>query len=138
MKMTRILVGISYGIVGAILLALGAITLLFNTGLLPDAFRRAIVEESRGDLTVVHILQELGCALVLVGMITFWFIKHYDHSHAFHWMLTAFLGLLALVHWFDVRGPFTSIADPIVNTAPFALFVAIGVLRATIERDRNR
>jgi hypothetical protein len=48
--------------------------------------------------------------------------------------MTAGWGLFALVHWVDVRGPVRSVAGPTVNTIPFALFSAVGLLRLRADR----
>jgi hypothetical protein len=135
---TRVLAQSVYGLFGAGFLAVGASALLVNTGLLPEALRGAILDESQGNLDILHILQEFGSLLVFAGLVTFWFLGHYERSQAFHWSLTAFWGLLALVHWIDVRGPNPSIGGPLVTTVPFILFVAIGLLRAATEGDRGR
>jgi hypothetical protein len=108
---------------------------LAGTPILPAAVRAAIEEESQGNLNVLHILQELGVALVLAGLVAAWFTWHYEQSVFFHWSLTLFWALLALVHWFDVRGPNDSIGGPLVLTVPFLWFVALGALRATAERQ---
>jgi hypothetical protein len=138
MKITKVLASIVYGLLGIILLVVGAIVLLFKTGLLPDTAKNAILSEAGGNLHTLHIVQELGTVFVFVGLITFWFARHYDQSLFFHWAMTAFLGLLALVHWFDVRGPNSSFTEPIPVTIPFLVFAAIGVLRLTTERARAR
>jgi hypothetical protein len=78
-------------------------------------------------------MQEFGSLLVFVGLITFWFVRHYDRSWPFHWAMTLFWGLLALVHWFDVRGPVESVIGPAINTVPFGLFVLLGLLRLRSE-----
>jgi hypothetical protein len=134
--MTRVLARACYALFGAAFLVAGASVLLADTGLLP-ALRNALVEESRGDLNTLHILQEFGALLVFAGLVTFWFLWHYEQSRPFHWMLTAFWGLIALVHWFDVRGPIRSVAGPLVTTVPFLLFVAIGLLRTATEGGRG-
>src|SRR5262245_56291566 len=100
MKTTRVLAKTCYGVFGTLFLAAGASVLLVNTGLLPDALRDAVGEESRGDLHMLHVMQEFGSLLVFAGLITFWFLRHYAQSQPFHWAMTAFWGLLALVHWF--------------------------------------
>ena len=123
-----------YVLLGAILLAVGTVVLLFKTRLLPGAIKAAILREADGNLATLHIVQELGTLLVFAGLITFWFAWHYDQSRFFHWAMTVFLGLLALVHWFDVRGPITSLTEPIPVTVPFLAFVAIGLWRLATER----
>lgn len=118
-----------YGFFGAVFLIAGAGVLLLRTGLLPDAVTQIVINVGHGDLNALHILQEFSSILVFAGLITFWFIRHYEQSQPFHWAMTTFWGLLALAHWFDVRGPFQSIRGPIINTIPFILFVSVGLLR---------
>jgi hypothetical protein len=135
---TRILAKVVYAVTGAIVFAAGASVLLIDTGLLPDAVRGAVVGETRGNLDLLHILQEFGATLVFVGLIAFWFVWRYEQSQFFHWAMTAFLGLIALVHWFDVRGPSPSVSGPLVITVPFLVYVVVGLLRTATEGDRGR
>jgi hypothetical protein len=132
--MTRILVKSVYGLFGVAYLAAGVSVLLLGTGLLPEAVSSALVSLGRRDLNTLHIMQEFGSLLVFVGLITLWFIRHYEASCAFHWAMTAFWGLVALVHWFDIRGPVESVGGPLINTLPFGLFVVLGLLRLRSER----
>jgi hypothetical protein len=131
--MTRALVKAFYGLFGAGFLVAGVGVLLLGTGLLPDPVRDLIVGIARDNPNTLHIMQEFGSLLVFVGLITFWFIWHYDQSRAFHWAMTAFWGLIALVHWFDIRGSSGSVVGPLINTAPLALFLVIGLLRARAD-----
>ena len=132
-KTTRVLARACYCLFGAGYLAVGGIALLFGTGLVPRAFRDALADESRGDLNTLHILQEFGALLVFAGLITFWFVRHYEQSRAFHWSMTAFWGLMALIHWFNVAGPWDSVVGPLINTVPVVLFLVIGILREATE-----
>jgi hypothetical protein len=131
----NVAIRIIYSLLGATLLAVGAVVLLFKTGLLPPAVQAAILSEADQNLNTLHVAQELATLLVFAGLITFWFAWHYDQSRYFHWAMTALLGLLALVHWFDVRGPNTSLTEPIPITVPFLAFVAIGLWRLGAERN---
>jgi hypothetical protein len=126
---TRALARSLYVLFGVGYLVAGGTVLLLKTNLLPDAVRESIVDAGRGDLNTLHIIQEFGSLLVFTGLITLWFVRHYEQSLLFHWAMTAFWGLLALIHWFDVRGPFESVTGPLINTAPFGLFLAVGLLR---------
>jgi hypothetical protein len=72
--------------------------------------------------------------LVFAGLITIWFVFHYDRSVAFHWAITLFFLLIAIVHWFDVRGPSDFDTGSIVIGIPFFWFAAIGALRAVTYR----
>jgi hypothetical protein len=136
-KTVRILAKFTYGLLGAGFLAAGAGALLVNTGLLPEAVRSALVESARNDPEALHVMQEFGSLLVLVGLMTFCFLRHYDRSRPFHWAVTTFWALMALVHWFDVRGPKPSVVGPLVNTVPFAWFALLGLMRLATEGGRK-
>lgn len=129
MTTARVLATLLYAVNGAAFLAAGAATLLVDTGLLPGGVRDAVVGFSRGDLGTLHIIQEAGSLLVLVGLLTLWFVFHYDQSRYFHWAMTAYWGIMALIHWFHVAGTPASVVGPLVNTVPFVLFALVGLVR---------
>jgi hypothetical protein len=131
---TRILTQALYGLFGAGYLIAGTAACLYRTGLLPDVVRDALVAVSRGDANTLHVVQEFGTHLILAGLVTLWFLRHYEQSRPFHWFMTVCWGLFALIHWFDVRGPYPSAAGPLVNTVPFALFAVTGLLRLRCKR----
>jgi hypothetical protein len=132
-KLTRILAKLLYGITGAAFLAAGVSTLLVNTGLLPDALRDIVLRFSQNNPAMLHIIQEFGTLLVLVSLLTFWFLRHYERSQAFHWAVTTYWAIMATIHWFNVAGPWQSVVGPLVNTVPFLVFFIIGLLRAATE-----
>ena len=123
-----------YALFGTLLLVAGGGVLLLRTGLLPEAIRNVILNVGHGDLNAVHILQEFSALLVFAGLMTFWAIRHYEQSKPFHWAMTTFWGLLALIHWADARGPYESAAGPLINTIPFILFVLVGLFRHNAEK----
>lgn len=123
-----------YALFGAVFLLIGAGVLLLTTRLLPGALENLITQFGHDDPTTLHIIQELGSVFIFVGLITFWFIRHYEQSLVYHWSMTVFLMLLALVHWFDVRGTFHPGSGQLVDTIPFILFVLVGLLRKKFER----
>ena len=133
-KLTRILARLVYGVMAAAFLAAGAVTLLVNTGLLPDAVRNVVVVQfGQNNNGFLHIIQELGTLLVLVGLVLVWCVLHYEQSRFIHWSLTAYWALMALIHWFNVAGPWQSVVGPLVNTVPVTVFLVIGLLREAIE-----
>lgn len=125
---TKAVVRIFYALFGALLLAVGVAALLLETGLLPASAKETAVSFANGNLDTLHVMQEYGTLLVFVGVITLWFARRYELSATFHWAMTATLGLHAFAHWLDVRGE-RSLAGPVVNTVPVALFLAVGLLR---------
>lgn len=132
--LTRLLIKSFHALFGAIYLIAGIAVLSLGTGLLPERVREIIVEIGHDDGNTLHIMQEFGSLLVFVGLISFWFARHYDQSRLFHWAMTLFWGLFALVHWVDIRGSFRATVDAAITTIPFGLFVAVGVLRYRSER----
>jgi hypothetical protein len=123
-----------YGVFAAGYLIAGGSVLLLGTGLLPDAARGIITSIAQDNSNTLHIMQEFASLMVFAGLITLWFMWRYDESRPFHWAMTAFWGLFALIHWFDIRGPVSSVVGPLINTAPFALFVVVGLLRERSPR----
>lgn len=134
MRVIHVVTKIVYGLFGVFFVLVGGSVLLVNTGLLPEAVRNIIADFVKGDGRLLHVTQEWGNAHLLLGLLTFWFIRHYDRSQAFHWAMTAYFAVDALIHWFDVSGPPESIAGPLINTIPFILFVTLGLLRRAQPR----
>ncbi|HJZ60451.1 MAG TPA: hypothetical protein VKE74_36245, partial [Gemmataceae bacterium] len=117
-RTTRALAKFTYAVFGTLFLAAGATTLLVNTGLLPDALRDVVVRFAQNNPGMLHVVQELGSLLVLAGLVTFWFLFHYDQSRGFHWAMTAYWAIMAVIHWFNVAGPWESVVGPLINTIP--------------------
>jgi hypothetical protein len=118
-----------YALFGSLFVIAGASVLLQRTGPLPDAVGNVILGVTKENPNTLHIAQEFGSLLVFAGLITFWFIRHYQQSLAFHWAMTTFWLLFAVVHWLDARGDLRSIAVPMINTVPLILFTLIGLVR---------
>src|SRR5262245_14037562 len=81
-----------YVLLGAVFLLVGATVLLLGTGLLPGPVSDFILSAGEDNLNTLHLMQEYATLLVLVALLTFWFVKHYEHSRAFHWAMTLFWG----------------------------------------------
>jgi hypothetical protein len=125
----KVLARSHYVLSGVLFLAAGGSVLLLKTGLLPSGWRDVIMDVARGEPNTLHVLQEFSSLLVFAGLMSLWFAWHYDRSLAFHWAMTTFWGLLALIHWFDIRGPIESAAGPTINSVPFLIYLAVGLLR---------
>jgi hypothetical protein len=133
--MTRLLVRSVYALVGVLFLLVGTVVLLLGTGLLPTPVQNVVLSIGENNVNTLHLMQEYAALLVLVALLTFWFIKHYDQSRGFHWAMTAFWGVIAAIHWFDPTGKFHPEPGQAINTAPFVLFLALGLLRVRAERQ---
>lgn len=133
----RVVVQLFYALFGALFLAAGLGVLLLDTGLLPPGAWKAALDFARGNLDTLHVMQEYGALLVFVGLITLWFARRYGESRPFHWAMTSAWALHALVHWFDVRGE-RSFVGPLINTAPFILFLLAGLLRFKAREKKKK
>ena len=127
-----------YGLVGMVFLIVGAAVMLLHTGLLPEAVKSTVMDFAHGDSLAVHLIQEMASILVFVGLITFWFIRHYQQSKIFHWAMTTFWALFAFAHWFDGREGPRSVRGPLINTIPFVVFLLIGLLRTGSDAKTHR
>ena len=112
-----------YAVNGALFIIAGTAVLLYRTPLLTDGVREIILKVVHDDLNALHLLQEFSSLMIAAGILSFWAVKNYEQAKTFHTAMTIFWGLLALIHWFDVRGPWHSIHGPIINTVPFVLFL---------------
>jgi hypothetical protein len=137
MRVIHAITKIVYGLFGVLFVLVGGGVLLVNTGLLPEAGRNIILTFAEGDVRLLHVIQEWGNAHLLLGLVTFWFIRHYDRSQAYHWAMTTYFAVNALIHWFDVRGAPESIVGPLINTVPFILFVTLGMLRTRVRKENS-
>src|SRR6266849_8166999 len=125
--MTKVLSQTLYGLFGLSYLVAGGSVLLLGTELLPSSVRDLIISLGQDNGNTLHIMQEFASLLVFAGLITLWFVWHYDQSLPFHWAMTVFWGLVALVHWFDIRGSFRYDIGALINTIPFILFALVGL-----------
>ena len=129
----RSIAKVVYALFGAASLLVGITAFAAGTGLLPEPLRGAVMDVGHGDPNALHIIQEFGAFLVFIGLISLWFMRHYDQSEFFHLAMTIAWALIALAHWFDVRESRNSVIGPIINSIPFVLFAGLGLLRRKFE-----
>lgn len=123
-KITRIV----YGLFGAIFVLLGTAALLTPTGWLPQGLSEITVAgEIPGPFG--HILQEYGAAFLALGFVFFWFAKYKKQSLGFHWAMTFYFALNALIHWFKPEGSTGSWLSGLMNSIPFMLLLLLGLLQ---------
>lgn len=131
--MIRALAQSLYALVAVVFLLAGLSVLLLGTGLLPPSVQQAILSIGEDNINTLHLMQELASLLVLVALLSLWFLYHYPRSQAFHWAMTTFWAILALIHWFDPRGAFHYGLGEVITSIPFVLFVLIGLLRLCFD-----
>ena len=123
-----------YSLFGAVFVIVGSAVMLFHTRLMPEALHQFVIGFAHGDELAIHLIQELSSLMVFAGLITFWFVRHYEQSLPFHWSMTVFWALFSFAHWFNGKEGPRSIIGPLVNTIPLLIFVLIGLLRAGFDR----
>src|SRR5437762_260005 len=123
--MTRILAKSLYALLAAVFLVAGGSVLLLGTGLLPVGVRNLIVDIGGGDGHALHILQGFSSLMIFAGLITLWFLRHYEQSRPFHWAVTVFWALFAWVHWYDTHGHFNASLEPLTTTVPLIVFLVV-------------
>lgn len=117
-----------YALFGTVYLVAGISLMLMGSNVLPTQVVRLIDHLTHYDRVVLHVAQEFGTQLVILGLVSLWFVRHYEQSGLFHWAMTLGWALFALIHWRDVRGG-ESWKGPSINSVPFVLFLAVGLWR---------
>lgn len=123
-----------YGITGIIFILIGTTVLMVSTGILPDSISQIVFNFGKNDPNTLHIVQEFGSLLLFAGLVSIWFISHYEMSLYYHWAMTVFFVSFAFVHWVNINGTINRETGPIVTTIPFILYLIVGLLRWNKEK----
>ena len=84
----KTIASVVYGFFAVAFLLVGITAFAAGMGLLPEPLHAVAMEVGHRDANALHIIQEFGAFLVFIGLITFWFLRHYDQSQTFHWAMT--------------------------------------------------
>ena len=77
-----------------------------------------------------HLTRELSSALVFIGLMFFWCIRHYQQRRPVHMAFLVFIALFAGVHWQDYfRNSGGNLASPLVNSVPVVLLAVTAPFR---------
>ena len=74
----------------------------------------------------LHLVQELGCAAVLVGLLALSCIR--ERGRTGHYLLMVFFGLLALLHWVAFWQGDRPLLSPVLNTVPIGVLTGLLLL----------
>jgi hypothetical protein len=124
-KLTRAL----YGILSAIYIVLGIGSMLTPAGWIPAKIVGTFLANEIQSPFVEHLLQEFGTILVALGLVFFWQASQKVWSATFHWAMTFYFLLDALIHWIGPDGYIGSPSRGIVNTIPLALMLVVGFVQ---------
>ena len=123
-----------YFILAAAYAVFGVAAISLPPGWLPQSLAQSFLGDESVSPLFGHVLQEFGSLFLVLGGIFFWYAKRASLSLAFHWIITIYFLLNALVHWFGPSGFTDSWSSGVVNSIPFVVMSILGVL----QRNRLR
>ncbi len=129
MKAIRMIPIATYALLGTATLAAGAAVLLAPFGVFPLPAPNQTDAER-------HLSQELGSALIFVGLICAWCLFHPDRSRGVHHALFVFFALLSLVHWLDYFRGTRPLLSGVGNTVPAGLLFLVTLLDRQSKKAR--
>ena len=130
-KITRVI----YSLFGVVYVLIGAGAMLLPAGWLPQSLTDDFLAEVIPSPFLEHLLQEFGTVVLALGFVFLWYAKRNEHSRSFHWAMTFYFSLSALIHWIGPEGPIGSWQRGIANSIPPAIMLLLGLLQ---QRERMR
>lgn len=112
-----------YAIFGTATLIIGLATLIVPGAIEPEATAAS---------DMAHLLREQGAATIFLGLMSFWCIFNSDRRQIVHVFLTLFTLFIAGIHWFDYFAGRRPVMSGILNTVPFAIFLAMLVFHRRV------
>jgi hypothetical protein len=121
---------IVYGLLGVLYVAVGVGSMLLPTGLGDD-----ILAGEAPSPFVGHLLQEFGTVVLALGIVFLWYASRKEQSRIFHWAMTFYFALDALIHWVGPEGLIGSWPRGIANSIPLAVMLLLGLLQLRASGD---
>ena len=72
--------------------------------------------------------------VLALGFVFVWYANRKEHSHSFHWVMTFYFALDALIHWIGPEGFIGSWPRGIANSIPLAALLLLGLLQLRAPR----
>lgn len=132
-KVTRVV----YGLLGVFYVVVGIGSMLLPAGWLPAGVMAGVAGEAQRSAFTAHLLQEFGTVVLGLGFVFLWYAGREVHSRAFHWAMTFYLALDALIHWVGPEGSIGSWQRGIANSIPFAVMLTLGLLELRVPARRQ-
>jgi hypothetical protein len=126
-RFTRIV----YAVLGVLYVILGTGSVLLPLGWLPEGLADDILAGEMPSPFVEHLLQEFGTVVLALGLAFLWYAKRTQQSGSFHWAITFYFSLDALIHWVGPDGLIGSWPRGLINSVPFAVMLLLGLLHQT-------
>ena len=120
---------IVYAILGVLYLLIGTGSMLMPTGWLPQSVVENFTSREMQRPSVEHLLQEFGTVVLALGLVFLWYARRQEQSRSFHWAITFYFLLDALIHWVGPDGVIGSWQRGIVNSIPLTILLLLGLLQ---------
>jgi len=120
---------VAYGLLGILYVCLGVGSMLLPIGWLPGGVADKLLAGETLNPFVEHLLQEFGTVVLALGLVFVWAASRKEYSGMFHWAMTFYFSLDALIHWVGPQGLIGSWPRGITNSIPFAVMLLVGVLQ---------
>jgi len=130
-KITRIV----YGLLGVLYVLLGMGSILLPAGWLPQGIADSILPGEPLNAFAGHLLQEFGTVVFALGLVFLWRTWRKEYSRGFHWAMTFYCSLDALIHWVGPEGLVDSWPRGIVNSIPFVVMLLVGLLQLRASEE---
>jgi hypothetical protein len=127
MTLTRV-IRLVYGLFGILYVLIGVGSMLLPAGWLPQSLEGELLAGEELSAFVEHLLQEFGTVVLALGLLFLWYAGRNEYSRSFHWTVTVYFSLNALIHWVGPEGLVGSWSRGIINSIPFALMLLLGLL----------
>jgi hypothetical protein len=124
-KISRIV----YCLIGILYIVIGVGSMLVPAGWIPQRLAGDILTREITTPFTEHLLQEFGTVVLAIGLVFLWYARQQKQSRAFHWMMTFYLALDAVIHWIGPEGLIRPWSRGILNSIPFLVMLLLGLLQ---------
>jgi hypothetical protein len=129
-KFTRVV----YVLFGVLYILIGVGSFLLPLGWLPETVTGDMLAGESRSAFFDHLLQEFGIVVLALGLIFLWYARRKELSWGFHWLVTFYFALDALIHWVAPDGQISPWSRGTINTIPFAVMLLLGLLQLRAGR----
>ena len=120
---------VAYALFGTLYVLIGAGSMLLPIGWLPRNVPSKFLAGEMPSPFIDHLLQEFGTLMLALGFVFLWYAGRKEQSRGFHWAMTLYFALDALIHWVGPQGVIGSLSRGFTNSIPFAVMLLLGLLQ---------
>ena len=113
---------IIYGINGTGFLLLGIVLLLGSPRWISDPLGIQVTSAALPKV-LLHNFKEAGCLVLFASLLCLWHTEKYEDRQAFHWSMTFFWFLMAIVHTVETIRSGSPAVYAIVNGIPLIAYL---------------